>query len=276
MATAASEIIDADTGNSGLIDAAAYPLHDPAARAAIVAAAQRSLAEHGFVCLPGFVPLACAARMAEEAEAACRTAGFRRDFLLAAYGGRDLAGLGEDHPLRRRHRYSMHVVAQDVLPEAGLIRRLFARDWLTDLLRDMLGEAALFRCADPLVSCVTTHLGPGDQHGWHFDANDFVVSLLLQRPDEGGEFEFAPGIRSEASENYAAVAAAMDGRWPGLRRLPAEPGTLIVFQGKYALHRVTPVAGARRRIIALFSYDRRPDMVFPERVRLQSVGRAVP
>jgi hypothetical protein len=61
---------------------------------------------------------------------------------------------------------------------------------MTDLIRDMLGEPELHRCADPLVSCVTTHLAAGDQHGWHFDANDFVVTLLVQKPEQGGEFEF--------------------------------------------------------------------------------------
>ena len=50
----------------------------------------------------------------------------------------------------------------------------------------------------------------------------------------------------------------------------------MIFQGRRALHRVTPVEGARSRIVALFSYDRRPDMVFPERVRLSSVGRLTP
>ena len=68
----------------------------------------------------------------------------------------------------------------------------------------------------------------------------------------------------------------MDGRSPALRLLPAEAGTLIVFQGKRALHRVTPVMGHRTRIIALFSYDRRPDMFFPRRVHINAVGRTIP
>ena len=71
------------------------------------------------------------------------------------------------------------------------------------------------------------------------------------------------------------LAAAMDGRSPALRLLPAEAGTLIVFQGKRALHRVTPVRGERTRIIALFSYDRLPGMFFPERVHINAVGRTI-
>jgi hypothetical protein len=258
-----------------LINTAAYPLHHAEGRAALVAAARRSLAEGGFVRLPGFVLPAAVQAMAREAARACAAGGFRRDYLLGAYGGKSAPDLPEDHPLRRRHPYSMHVVPQDILPEEGLVRRLFAQDMMTDLIRDMLGEPELYRCADPLVSCVTTHLAPGDQHGWHFDANDFVVTLLVQKPEQGGEFEFVPGIRSDGAENYEAVAAAMDGRLPGLRLLPAEAGTLIVFQGKRALHRVTPVRGERTRIIALFSYDRRPDMFFPRHVHINAVGRTL-
>lgn len=214
--------------------------------------------------------------MAAEAAAACAAGGFRRDILLGPYHDLPASALAPDHPARRTHPYSMHVLAMDRLPENGLIRRLYADDALTLLVRDLLGEPSLHRCADPLVSCVTTHLGPGDQHGWHFDANDFVVSLLLQPAEAGGAFEFAPWLRGDGAEDFDGAAAVMDGRWPGLRRLPAEAGTLTIFQGKRALHRVTPVAGARSRIIALFSYDRRPGMVFPERVRLSSVGRLAP
>jgi UDP-N-acetylenolpyruvoylglucosamine reductase len=47
-------------------------------------------------------------------------------------------------------------------------------------------DPATRRVADPLLSCTVTYLAEGDQHGWHFDGNDFVVSLLLQAPESGG------------------------------------------------------------------------------------------
>jgi hypothetical protein len=192
---------------------------------------------------------------------------------MLGLGAKADAALPADHPARRTHPYRMDLAATDLLPADGLIRTLYGWDGLTELVRDALGEPVLHRCADPLVSCVTTHMGPDDQHGWHFDGNDFVVSLLLQKAERGGAFEVAPGIRTPGDEAWDRVAAALDGRWPGVRTLGFEPGTLLIFQGKYALHRVTPVEGARRRIIALFSYDRLPDMIFPDRVRLNATGR---
>ena len=132
------------------------------------------------------------------------------------------------------------------------------------------------RVADPQLSCNVTIMGDGDQHGWHFDSNDFVISLLLQAPMGGGCFVFAPGIRSEADQNYDGVAAAMDGD-PGLLRQPLmAPGALILFRGRNSLHRVTPVEGPDKRIIALFSYDRRPDMQFSEQSRINVFGRSQP
>ena len=71
-----------------LIDTAAYPLHHAEGRAALVGAARRSLAEGGFVRLPGFVLPAAVQAMAREAERACDAGGFRRDYLLGAYGGK--------------------------------------------------------------------------------------------------------------------------------------------------------------------------------------------
>ena len=36
------------------------------------------------------------------------------------------------------------------------------------------------------------------QFTWHFDTNDFAVTVLVQPADEGGIFEFVPQIRSDA------------------------------------------------------------------------------
>jgi len=55
-----------------------------------------------------------------------------------------------------------------------------------------------------------------------------------------------------------------------------QPGTLAIFCGKYSVHRVTEVRGWGERFIALFSYDRTPDMQFSEMSRLSTFGRAQP
>jgi hypothetical protein len=72
------------------------------------------------------------------------------------------------------------------------------------------------------------------------------------------------------------MLAVMEERSPLLKRKKVTPGTLMLFCGHRALHRVSPVVGARERIIALFSYDRRPEMNFPASTRRNAVGRTEP
>lgn len=260
---------------ASLVDLECHPIDRPdsAAYRSLVARGQASLAESGFCALPGFIQPAALEEMAREASIAA-VHGYRRDQFLAAYDPDVVAALPADHVASRTHPYRMRVIAQDRLPAAGAILSLYNEDALPNIIADLLGEPALYRCADALVSCTVTVLDPGDEHGWHFDSNDFVASLLLQAADEGGQFEFVPSLRSENDENYGAVERIYDGDRTTVRAPAIAAGTLMLFQGKYALHRVSPVQGRQSRLIALFSFDRRPDMVFPTETKIAAVGRA--
>ena len=89
-------------------------------------------------------------------------------------------------------------------------------------------------------------MGEGDQLQWHFDQTDFVVSLAIQSAERGGDFEVVPRIRSAGDERYDDVAAVLAGRpRPGWRHCPMRPGTLLVFEGRHSLHRVSPIGGRR-------------------------------
>ena len=96
---------------------------------------------------------------------------------------------------------------------------------------------------------------------------------MIQKADEGGAFEFAPGVRGPGNENFDTIRAIMDGEAGLTRLLEADPGTLVLFRGERALHRVTRVTGDRPRIIALFSYDRQPGMMFGEASQRRVFGR---
>ena len=63
---------------------------------------------------------------------------------------------------------------------------------------------------------------------------------------------------------------------PKLRRTGAiTPGCLALFRGRRSLHHVTEVEGSRPRLIALFSYDRKPGMMFTPDVHLRALGRTL-
>ncbi|MBV9523126.1 MAG: hypothetical protein JO010_10060 [Alphaproteobacteria bacterium] len=98
--------------------------------------------------------------------------------------------------------------------------------------------------------------GPG--HNWHFDDPDFVVTLMLQKPERGGDFECVPGLRSPENENYAGVRAILRGARERVEVVPFQPGTLMIFRGRYTLHRVSAVMGRQARLIAVLSYSTQP------------------
>jgi len=120
----------------------------------------------------------------------------------------------------------------------------------------------------------TAQEGPG--FPWHFDTNDYTITLAIQMAEEGGAFEYAPNIRSAHDENFAEVTRVLDGTSDRVVSLELAPGDLQIFRGRHSLHRVTPLAGERARHVGIFSYVDEPDMVAsPERCR-QLYGRVLP
>jgi len=255
-----------------LVDLERYPLTDDAGFAAIADTCRRQLQESSCACLPGFLKAGAAQAMTTEVLDAVPRA-YRREQSFSAYDEASSGQYAPDHVRRRIHMSRQIVVAMDVLRKSGLLRALYANDTFTRRIAQMLNEPVLFPLADPVMGCTATVMYEGDTHGWHFDLNDFVVSILLQAPEAGGTFDFVPNIRDDDDENYAAVAAAMDARSEGVRSIRVEPGTLLLFCGRRALHRVPPVRGERPRVIALLSYDRNSGVRYGADVYSRVVGR---
>lgn len=255
-----------------LIDLDRYPILTQDGRARVVAQAQSDLARSSAAVLPGFLRPEAVDAMAAETTALIPRA-HRRNEMLGAYSMDPEPWMDAEHPVRRTSRYCMQAIATDHLDPSGPTLGVYEWDPLTDLVAEILEIPRLYRVSDPLLRCGISILGDGDAHGWHFDQNGFVVSLLIQKPEQGGHFEYAPAIRSDDDENFETVRAVMDERSDRVRQLAVEPGTLALFQGSRALHRVTTVRGERPRIIALFSYDENPDMAFGAATQMRVFGR---
>jgi hypothetical protein len=260
---------------SMLVDLERYPLDDDAAFAPVAERCKAQLKESSFASLPGFLRPGVAEAMTGEVLDAIPRA-YRREQSFSAYDESALEQYPPDHVRRRKHESRQFVVATDVLSQAGRLRTLYRSETLTRHIAQMLGEPALFQLADPIMGCTSTVMYEGDTHGWHFDLNDFVVSILLQAPEAGGTFDFAPNIRKDGEENYAGVTAAIEGHSESVRSIKVEAGTLLLFCGRRALHRVPPVRGRLPRVIALFSYDRKPGVRYGSEVYARVVGRTAP
>ena len=115
----------------------------------------------------------------------------------------------------------------------------------------------------------------GDELEWHFDQTDFVVSLALQNGESGGDFLYAPRIRSGGDERYGDVQRLLAGDASRVRRLPMRPGTLLLFEGRYSIHCVSPVCGATPRLVGLLAYDTKPGTCASPLLQQARYGRVV-
>jgi hypothetical protein len=260
-----------------IVDLDRYPIADRRRRAAraLIADQRQALDRDGVVLLHGFARLAAVQRMAAELTTALPHA-WRRDHTLIGvhlYEGEAAPPAG--HAMNQPNQSRTRILAGDQIPADGLLWSLFRWNALTDFIAAVTGVERLYRSADPLAALTATALGAGDEHGWHFDENDFVVSLLLQEAGAGGRFEVLPGAKTEAGIDFDLCAAALAGAAPDVRSPALRAGTLSIFRGQRSLHRVSPVVSGLR-LIALFSYDRRPGMTFSTEVHLGAFGRTLP
>ncbi len=245
-----------------IIDLERYPFHEPESPRlkSLMARGRSALEREALFSLEGFVRPEMIAPMAQEMERLAAKA-TRYDSPRIAYLDPDPA-FADDHPRNQLHSCAYHQVLNYQISNASPLRRIYYWQPLTDFLGKLCGYDSFYRSDCPHLALTSKIAGDGDTDGWHFDTNDVVFSLLLQAPEAGGEFEYAPHLRSETDERYDAVEAVIADPDRLAVRPPMAVGNLTVFKGDLSLHRVTPVRGARKRIVALFCYDRAPGMTF--------------
>jgi len=166
-------------------------------------------------------------------------------------------------------------LCRDRFSAVDWVDRLFLRMELLEFIRDCLDMAHLYHYADPMSGYLINIQEEGETFPWHFDTNEFTISVMLRKPEGGGVFEYVPAIRNPRSENYDAVAAVMDGERDNILALPLEPADLQIFKGRYSLHRVTEVEGPRRRYTAIFGYSEKPGVISKASRKLKLFGRCL-
>jgi hypothetical protein len=99
---------------------------------------------------------------------------------------------------------------------------------------------------------------------WHFDRSEFTITLLLQRAEQDGVFEYRRELRTTDDPNYEGVGKMIAGNDPEVISVDIEPGSLNVFHGQNTAHRVTTVAGNAERMVAVFSLYEKPGVRFSD------------
>jgi hypothetical protein len=254
------------------VDTDRYPLGDPEAMAPVVAAARDGLARHGVAILDGFLRPEAVSAICDESRALEPSANHAIT-LGSPYLGLPDESFPLGHPRRAEVRSSLAAVAYDLIGADSLLRAIYEWDVLLDAVSEMLDRRPLYRYADPFGALNLAVMADGDELGWHFDQTDFVVSIALQSAEHGGEFESATRVRAVDDECFDAVTAVLDGDRRAVTSVPMRPGTLMLFEGRRSLHRVTPISGPRPRYVALLAYDTKPDTDSSELLKLVRYGR---
>ena len=167
------------------------------------------------------------------------------------------------------------MVRGDKFARNGVIWSVFQNEDLCAFVADCLGYERLFTYQDP-YGCVNVNVQPaGEEFAWHFDNNDFTVSIGLKQPQDGGAFEYVPDIRSESDENYDAVKKVLDGDRTSVRRIFLRAGDLQLFRGGHTLHRVTAPVGEERHSL-LLSYVADPANIVSADKAIRIWGEAHP
>jgi len=261
---------------SRVVDLERYPIHvDGEARRQLVADVQKDVRSVGCAVIKQFVkPEAIPALVAEGDRVS--HLGHRNFNRTNPYFTQLPADLPDTHPLRRFYDRSNAFVPADNFGEDSIIRAMYEWSAFAPFIQEVLEEPSFYRYADPLADVVINLAEEGNGFPWHFDTNNYTVTLAIQNAERGGEFEFSPNLRTPTDENYDGVGQVLDGDQTLIHTLHLEPGDLQIFKGRYSLHRVTPLSGPTMRYVAIFSFTEMEGVVgSPERTK-QLYGRVLP
>jgi hypothetical protein len=261
---------------SDLINLDTYPIHQASSNAyrMLLEQVRNDLATDGCCVLKGFLTDFGVEALRIEADGV-NDQGHKSFNRTNPYFSKDDPSLDPDHPLRQFFDRSNAFISADNFASDGPLRQVHDFAGFDGFIQDCLQEKAFHRYADPLADVIVNMADEGNGFPWHFDTNNFTVTLAIQNATGGGAFEYAPNIR-EGGENFEEVSRVLAGTSDKVTVLNLEPGDLQLFRGRYSLHRVAPLTGTRPRYVAIFSYVDQPDMVgAPERAK-QLYGKALP
>ncbi|CNK65869.1 HalD/BesD family halogenase [Yersinia aleksiciae] len=179
-----------------------------------------------------------------------------------------------DHPRNRLITSSKGCITDEDIPADSALRTLYDAKDFQDYLCAVLDEKQLYPYADSLSSINLHYASQGQELGWHFDNSSFAITLLVQKPQAGGVFEYIEEMRDAdlGEMNYAGVEQLLNQRVVP-KTLQIEPGDLVLFRGRNAIHRVTPTQGDITRMLVVLAYNAQPDIALSETARMTFYGR---
>jgi hypothetical protein len=246
-----------------LINHQRYPIDeaDNPLRRQAVEQARAELARDGCALLKDFLSETGLSALLDEALERRPKAFFSEHKRTNAYLNSPDRNLPQDHPVNIRMDRTNGFVTSDHFGEETLSRQLYYWEPLGKFIGDCLAKQELYIYADPVSNMIVNVGTPGSRFNWHFDTNEFTITMLLKPASSGGYFEYVPNIRNARDECYDAVSEVLDGSRNRVKRLDLQPGDLQLFQGRFSLHQVTENTGPDDRLLLIMSFAEEPEMV---------------
>lgn len=237
---------------------------------------RRALDENGCAVARGFLSEAGLRALLTEAKARRKLAHFSQKTEANAYFSADDPSLPPQHPRRIFMPRGNGFITGDCYGARTKTRALCHWRHLARFVAECLRLRSLHIYADPVAAMIVNVGAPGTSFNWHFDTNEYTITLLLRAAEKGGVFQYAPGLRRPGDENYAAVGEILRGGKKGVKTLRLRPGDLQLFRGRYSLHRVTKNEGTTERLMLIMSFAEKPGMMGSVHRTRELYGRATP
>ena len=258
-----------------ILDLNRYPLDKPgtAEWIALISRCKADLAKDGMFNLEGLVKPAAISKTVAEIQPVMDTLSFVHKRSHNIYFRKEIPELAADHPALLKVDTINHTVCADQIAQSTV---MWIYEWAPFImfLAATMGKDALYPMRDALARVNVMAYRDGETLNWHFDRSEFTTTLLLQAPEQGGDFVYRTDLRDETDPNYEGVAKLLRGLDPDVKTLKMSAGTLNVFRGKNTAHKVGTVRGTKERLIAVFSYFDRPGVVFTKEDQLGFYGRS--
>lgn len=180
----------------------------------------------------------------------------------------------DDHVRNREVISSKGCITDDQIPNSSPLHTIYDSDVFRKFLCQTLGEKKLYDYTDNLSSINLHYADEGRELGWHFDNSSFAATLMIQEPEAGGVFEYVKNARDADSGemNFEIVENILEGKTK-VETLSMPAGTLVLFRGRNALHRVTPTIGNNTRMLVVFAYNTEPGIAISESASMTFYGR---
>ncbi len=254
-----------------------YPINKPGTEPykKLVEHCQRQLREDGACELVDFLSPNGLERLINESVQISKGAYFN-----AVVGNAYLSATDEsvatDHPRRMTEPTRLGVIAYDEYPPDAVLRSIYEYEPLMKFVGDVNQLPTIHRYADPMGGLNLSVMTEGDYLRWHFDQTDFVTSIAVQTSETGGDFEYVPMVRKANDERYGEVKKVLLNKHPDVKKIANRPGTLLLFKGRYSIHRVSEIKGKKPRLMALLAYDEKPGINSTDHLRMMRYGRTGP